>query len=202
MRPETEARIRRVQKFGKNGRQFCALAAFFMGIFSLGAWAKIFFGPRFAGTTIELGTWFRVDTEQLVTASSKIWSFVVVTVVLSLLAWTLLHLYRLFKQLEAGSIYTKQNVYHLRQIGWLSMALAATQLLVAPVSFALARMNVLDDTLVAWVAPGNGAPILIGQSFSGAITASLILLASWIMEVGREISDDAEAMRHEADLVI
>ena len=26
MRPETEARIRTVQKFGKNARQFCALA--------------------------------------------------------------------------------------------------------------------------------------------------------------------------------
>ena len=44
--------------------------------------------------------------------------------------------------------------------------------------------------------------MFVGQSFAGVITASLILLASWIMDVGREISDDADAMRREADLVI
>ena len=35
MRPETEARIRNVQKFGKNGRQFCVLAGFFLGVYLL-----------------------------------------------------------------------------------------------------------------------------------------------------------------------
>jgi hypothetical protein len=201
MRPETEARIRNVQKFAKNGWQFCALAGFFLGVYVLGAWVKIALGT--VGGRIDLGTFYRVNVDLLTTASGRIWAFVVVTVVAGLFAWTLLHLYRLFRQLEAGSIYTKQNVYHLRQVGWLSMALAVIQLLLPLLSFMLAELGVLADTLVPLVAPpGNGAPLSVGQSFAGVITASLILLASWIMDVGREISDDADAMRREADLVI
>lgn len=202
MRPETEARIRSVQKFGRNGWQFCALATAMIGIYLLGSWAKIVAGPRFAGTRIDFAGFYSVNADLLTTISSKIWAFLVVTVVGALFVWTLLHLYRLFKHLEAGSIYTQQNVSHLRQIGWLSMALALIQLLLPPLSFVLAQMNVIDDTLVAAVAPNNGAPMLLGQSFAGVITASLILLASWIMDVGRQISDDADAMRRDADLVI
>jgi hypothetical protein len=202
MRPETEARIRNVQKFARNGWQFCALAGVMLAIFALANGAKIVAGPRMAGTRIELGTFFSVNSDQLTAVSSKIWTFVVVTVVISLLAWTLLHLYRLFKRLEAGSIYTKQNVYHLRQIGWASMALAVMQFLLPLISFGLVELGFIDRALVIFTAPANGVPAFVGPPLSGVITASLILLASWIMDVGREVSDDAEAMRREADLVI
>jgi hypothetical protein len=111
----------------------------------------------------------------------------------------LFHLYRLFKQLEAGSIYTKQNVYHLRWVGWLSMAAAVIPLIIQPASLGLAELGFIDGNLVTSAAPGA---VLVGQSLGGVITASLILLASWIMDVGREVTDDAEAMRREADLVI
>jgi hypothetical protein len=200
MRPETEARIRNVRKFGKNARQFCALAAAMLGIYLFGACAKIFFG--LSGQRLDVGAFYSVDADLLKTVAGKAWAFGVVTVVIGLSAWTLLHLFRLFKHLEAGSIYTKQNVYHLRQVGWLAMALAVIQLLLPALSFALAEMNVIDATLVPRATTANGAPMWLGQSLSGVITASLILLASWIMDVGREISDDADAMRREADLVI
>ncbi|HUQ53895.1 MAG TPA: DUF2975 domain-containing protein [Gammaproteobacteria bacterium] len=200
MRPETEARIRNVKKFAKNGWQFCAFAGFMLGIYLLGAWVTIVF--RFAGTRLNVGTFYSVNADLLTAPSSRIWSFVVVTVVAGLSAWMLLHLYRLFKHLEAGSIYTQQNVHHLRQVGWLSMALAVIQLLLPLLAFVLAELNLVDATLVPRTETANGAPIWLGQSLSGVITASLILLASWIMDVGRQISDDADAMRREADLVI
>ena len=91
---------------------------------------------------------YRVNVDLLSTASGKIWAFVLVTVVAGLFAWTLLCLYRLFKQLEAGSIYTKQNVYYLRQVGWLSMALAIIQLFLPLLSFVLAELGVIAETLV------------------------------------------------------
>jgi DUF2975 family protein len=202
MRPETEARIRTVQKFGKNARQFCALAVTMLGIYLFVSWATIAAGPRLAGVRIRLGAFHSVNADQLVSVSSKIWAFVWVTVSLAVFFWTLFHLYRLFKQLEAGSIYTQQNVYHLRQVGWLSMALALFQLIMPPVSSWLATMGFIDVTLVTLPASGDRSAVFIGQSLGGVITASLILLASWIMDVGRQISDDAEAMRREADLVI
>jgi hypothetical protein len=201
VKPETEARIRNVQKFGKNGWQFCQLAGFFLGVYVLGAWVKI--ALTTAGGRIDVGSFYSVNVDVLASASAKFWAFVVVTVVAGLFGWTLLHLYRLFRHLEAGSIYTKQNVYHLRQVGWLSMALALIHLLFPLLSFVLAELNLIEGTLVPPAElPANGVSMFFGQSFSGVITASLILLASWIMDVGREISDDAEEMRREADLVI
>ncbi len=113
-----------------------------------------------------------------------------------------MHRYRLVKRLAEGSIYTKQNVYHLRQIGWASMALAVMQLLLPLISLGLAELGVIDRTLVMFTAPANGVPAFVGPPLSGVLTAALILLASWIMDVGRQVSDDAEAMRREADLVI
>jgi hypothetical protein len=199
MKPETAARVRNVQKFAKNGWQFCALAGFFLGVYVLGAWAKIFF--TFAGR-IDIGPVYRINADLLTTAADKAWMFLLVTVMVGLSAGILLHLYRLFRQLETGSIYTKQNVHHLRQIGWLSMALALIQLFLPLLAYALAELNLISDLLVPVASPANGAPMFVGQSFSGVITAALILLASWIMDVGREISDDADAMRREADLVI
>jgi hypothetical protein len=202
VRPETEARIRNVQKFGKNARQFCTLAAAMLGIFLLVSWAQIVVGPGFAGARIRLGAAYSVNADQLASVSSKIWAFGWVTVSLGVTFWMLFHLYRLFKQLEAGSIYTKQNVYHLRQVGWLSMALAVLHLIMPPVSLGLAQLGFLDSTLVTFAGSGDGPAVFMGQSLGGLITASLILLASWIMDVGREVTDDAEAMRREADLVI
>jgi hypothetical protein len=205
MRPETEARIRTVQKFGKNARQFCALAATILGLGLFLNWAKIVVGSGFAasgGARIQLGAFHSINVDQLASASSKIWAFVWITVALGVLLWILFHLYRLFKQLEAGSIYTKKNVYHLRQVGWLSMAAVVFQLIMPPVSLALAQIGFIDSALVTFPASGNGTTLFAGQSLGGLLTASLILLASWIMDVGRQVSDDAEAMRREADLVI
>ena len=201
MKPETEARIRSVQKFARNGWQACALAGALLGIFTVMAFAQIVSGPRLSGTGINVGP-VSVTADQLATVSSKVWTFVVLTVFMSLTAWMLLHLYRLFKQLEAGSIYTKQNVYHLRQVGLASMAVAVFQFLLPLIAFGLAELGWIDGSFVTSVGAGNGVPTLVGQSLSGLVTASLILLASWIMDVGRVVSEDADAMRREADLVI
>ncbi|HSC14589.1 MAG TPA: DUF2975 domain-containing protein [Gammaproteobacteria bacterium] len=205
MRPETEARIRTVQKFGKNARQFCALAATMLGIGLFANWAKIAVASGFegwGGAAIQLGAYHSVSADQLASVADKMWAFAWVTVAFGVLFWTLFHLYRLFKQLEAGSIYTKQNVYHLRQVGWLSMALAVFQMIMPAASLWLAQMGLIDSTLVTVAASGSGPTLFIGQSLGGLITASLILLASWIMDVGREVSDDAAAMHREAELVI
>jgi hypothetical protein len=202
MRPETEARIRSVQKFARNGWQFCALASAMLGIYAVASVAKIFAGPRMVNSRIDLGTFFSVNSDQLATVSSKVWTLVVVAVFVSLFAWTLLHLYRLFKRLEAGSIYTKQNVYHLRQVGLASMALAVIQFLLPLIAYGLAELGFIDRSFVTSVAPGNGVPAFVAPPLSGLITASLILLASWIMDVGTVVSEDADAMRREAELVI
>jgi Protein of unknown function (DUF2975) len=202
MRPETEARIRTVQKFGKNARQFCALAATLFGITLVASWAQIAAGPRLPDTNVRLGTNIIVNSDQLVSVSSKIWAFVVATVVLGIFLGILFRLYRLFKQLEAGAIYTKQNVRHLRNVGWLSMASAVIPTVLSLLSVWFAQLGFIDGTPVTFDPSADGTMILVGGSLAGVVNASLILLASWIMDVGTVVSEDADAMRREAELVI
>jgi hypothetical protein len=113
----------------------------------------------------------------------------------------LYHLYCLFDRLAEGSIYTKQTVWHLRRLGWLSIATAVFQPVLVAITFALAELGFLDRAPLTPV-DANGNVFIWGPSLGGLVTAALILLAAWIMDVGREVSEDAEAMRREADLVI
>ena len=137
------------------------------------------------------------------TGSIKACTLIVVTVFVALAGWTLYHLYCLFDRLADGAIYTKPTVWHLRQVGMLSLAMAVIQLILAPTTFALVELGFLDRALLAPVESATRTPLLFwSPSFGGFITAALILLASWILDVGREVSEDAEVMRREADLVI
>jgi len=98
--------------------------------------------------------------------------------------------------------------------------MAVLRLVFPPLTFVLMEVGFIDRTLVAIVdAGGNGgrAPLvggtfdlfvngggalLIGGAFDLFVMGTLVTLASWIMDVGRETSDEAAAMRHDADLVI
>jgi hypothetical protein len=202
MKPETEARIRTVQKFGKNARQFCALAATIVAIGLIASWAQIISGPRMPDTTIRLGANIIANTDQLLTVSSKIWAFVVATIVFGVLLGIVFRLYGLFRELESGSIYTRQNVAYLRQVGWLAMASAVIPTVLSLASLWLAQVGLIDASPLRFDASGDGTTILVGQSFAGIVNASLILLASWILDVGTVVSEDADAMRREAELVI
>jgi hypothetical protein len=82
------------------------------------------------------------------------------------------------------------------------MAYAVVPLVLSLVSLWLAQLGFIDGTSVTFDPSADGTTMLVGQSLAGVVNASLILLASWIMDVGRQVSDDAEAMRREADLVI
>ena len=43
---------------------------------------------------------------------------------------------------------------------------------------------------------------IAGPELPSFITAALLLLSSWIMDVGRQTKDEAEELRREADLVV
>ena len=205
MTPETEAQIRNVKRFGRNARQVCALIAVVVGLALPVSVASILASPRWAGTRIRLGPW-NVTGDHL-TPPLQAWSIFVATLTFSILLWGVFHLYRLFRNLEAGEIYTKENVRHIRQVGLLAMAMAAVQTLIPALTFALVEVGFIGRNLltIANPADGNGGVLAFGignGSLSGFVTAGLVLLVSWIMDVGRETSDEAAAMRREADLVI
>ena len=175
MTPETEAQIRNIRKFGGYAHSVSALAgAFLVMNFVISVWV-ILSAPSSISFKVALGA-YSVTPDHLSTIQLKTWAFAVVTTVFAILLAVVLHLKRLFSHLAAGSIYTRENVFHLRRVGILALAMAVLQLALPMISFALV------DTVF--------------------IMAALVLLASWIMDVGRQTTDDADAMRREADLVI
>ena len=202
MTPETEAQVRNIRKFGGYAHTVSAIAGAFLVIhFVLSAWI-IVSGPTPISFKVALGA-YSVTPDHLSTIQLKTWAFVVVTTVFAILLAVVLHLKRLFSHLAAGSIYTRENVLHLRRVGILALAIAVLQLVLPMISFALVDTGFIDRTLVTFAEPGSGGIFLLGpSSLSGFFMAALVLLASWIMDVGRQTADDADAMRREADLVI
>ena len=204
MRSETEAKIRNVRKFGRYARAIAAVSAALVLLFMVFIWGAILAGPWAPGGGPKIGIGAYIVTgDHLLGAPVKAWSLIVVTVMLGITAWILFQLHLLFSELAVGSIYAKPTVWHLRQVGLWSMAAAVIQLILPPLSFALAEIGYLDRALLTAVdSERRGNALSFGPVFGGFITASMILLASWIMDVGRETAEDAEAMRREADLVI
>ena len=133
----------------------------------------------------------------LTTLQYKVSAFLVVGVVTSVWLSAVYQLYRLFGNLAAGAIYTSENVRIVRYVGLLWL-LAAVLGIVIPAALLVAR-GFIDTTV----------PIdldLLFPSFSDLIgnfvSAGLILLASWIMDVGLYEKDHADELKRDADLVI
>jgi hypothetical protein len=205
MTPEVEAQVRNVRKFGRYGSWFCGLGAVLLAIAFIASAGNILAGPTRETFVVALGP-YRVTGDHMMTIPLKGWSLIVVAIVFGLLGGIVLHLQRLFSHLAAGRIYTRENVRHIRHVGILLLGMALVQLVLPATTFALIEMGVIDRSLVAATVDGGLGTrnvLLLGSvSLSGFITAALVLLVSWIMDVGRETRDEAEVMRSEADLVI
>jgi hypothetical protein len=201
MNPATELQIRNVRKFGRYARPFCALFAVTFALLALWALWNIATGPTGSGFKVGLGA-YDVTGDHMTTVQVKAWSAIVVTAVFGILLVGLVQLYRLFGNLALGAIYTKENVHHIRQVGLLALAMAVLQIILPMISYVLLQTGFIDPALVTSSGEEGGRLEFGPHSLGGFISAALVLLVSWIMDVGRQTADDAEAMRREADLVI
>ena len=104
-------------------------------------------------------------------------------------------LYRLFGNLANGAIYTPENVRRVRYVGLL-MLVAAVIDFVIPAALVVAH-RFIDPSVPI------DLDLLFPSLLSGEfISAGLILLASWIMDVGLYEKDHADELKRDADLVI
>jgi hypothetical protein len=103
-------------------------------------------------------------------------------------------LYRLFGNLAAGAIYTPENVRRLRNVGFLWLLLAALGILIPIASATLLSFG--------FTVPEGGPAFSWQETLSSFISAGLILLISWVLDVGLYEKDHADALQRDADLVI
>ena len=189
---EVQSEILKVRRFGRTARVVCS------AIFGLGL-----VGVIFTLLVATLGLFFpkihSATTALAMTPELKMWMTLLTGVVAAVMLASVYQLYRLFGNLAAGAIYTPENVRRVRQVGLLWLLLAALGIVIPFVAAVLIRSGFLDSTAASRGLLVFSSP---SETLSSFVSAGLILLASWIMDVGLYEKDHADALQRDADLVI
>ena len=185
---EVQSKIRKISRFGRTARVVCA-AIFGVGLVSavvaaLGGLFGIFFpGPGSAAG---------------LTPVQKMWALPFSAMFFGIWLAGMYQLYRLFGNLASGAIYTTENVRRVRNVGFLWLLLAVLGVLIPFALAVLIRIGLVEPSAVPTLEQWLSWPNTV-DSF---VTAGMILLVSWIMDVGLYEKDHADALRRDADLVI
>jgi hypothetical protein len=186
---EVQSKIRKVSTFSRNARVVCA-ALFGFGL--VGSVLVLLFGVlgAFFFPVPSGGTGF--------TPEQKAWALPIAGVAFGVWLAVVYQLYLLFGNLAAGAIYTSENVRRVRHIGLLWLLGAVLGVLIPFGWSALVALGFIE--------PSNPPKLEVwfswSQSLSSFVAAALILLVSWIMDVGLYEKDQADALQRDADLVI
>lgn len=125
-----------------------------------------------------------------VTALVRVFAFALVAVAVA-------YLYALFGDLGRGAIYTAPNVRRTGRVGAILIALGALEVLLPLLSALLLRTGIVPPEAVSYL------PLALSpQSLMFILAGSLIVCVSWIFEIGRRASEDAERLRGEAELTV
>jgi hypothetical protein len=135
------------------------------------------------------------STDALQSGHVKSWVILVLAIVAAL-ALSFVYLLRsIFSNLSRGEIFCDPNVRHIRRLGMLLIASGIFQWLLplaTGVFFASFGQDDIPSRSPAYTFGGIG-PFAYG---------ALMILLSWIMAVGLGVREDAEKLRHDAELVI
>lgn len=183
---EVRSRIRSISRFSRVAGVVCS------AIFGFGLVGGV--GVLLLGV---LGMFFPKLDHSTFTVQQKIWALPMTAVVAGIALAGAYQLYRLFGNLAAGAIYTPENVRRVRHLGLLWLLLAVLGVLI-PLAWSALYAYVFIDPTPATPLDRLSFP----ETLSSFASAGLILLVSWIMDVGLYEKDHADALQRDADLVI
>jgi hypothetical protein len=191
---QVQSKVRQIRAFGRDARSVCTLLFW---VSAAGGAALLIVVVRSSGWGMDNGRIVDILSSPLTPLSTKVSTLLAMIAGIAVWLVALRQLRHLFGSLAAGAIYTLENVRRVRNVGLLWL-LSAVLSFAAPATLVIA--NSLADASV---------PIdfdLVFPSFSEALSsfaaAGLVLLVSWIMDVGLYEKEHADALRHEAELVI
>lgn len=188
--------IRRVTLFSQIARAACTVLLVCMSAVFIALCLGIAFG-RGGDGKLNLGL-YAINAGQVTTPAVRIWSMLFIAILFAPFFKGALHLRALFANFVSSEIYTQENVRHLRQLGLLALAIPVLAGVLMAVSWVLVQQGVIDKSLVTHDRPS----INLLSALSYFVTPLLLVLASWIMEVGRKTRSEADDMRREAELTI
>jgi hypothetical protein len=185
---EIQSKIRKVSTFGRWARVVCS-AAFGFGL--VGACAMLLmgvFGVFFPGPLSDSG----------LTPHQKLWALPISGGLIGIWLAIVYQFYRLFGNLAAGAIYTAENIGRLRRVGSLWLLSGVLGFLVPVIWASLVALGLVEPS----DPPKQQIWFSWSDSVASFISGGLILLISWVMDVGLYEKDHADALRRDADLVI
>jgi hypothetical protein len=191
---QVQSKVRQIRAFGRDARSVCTLLFW---VSAAGGAALLIVVVRSSGWGMDNGRIVDILSSPLTPLSTKVSTLLAMIAGIAVWLVALRQLRHLFGSLAAGAIYTLENVRRVRNVGLLWL-LSAVLSFAAPATLVIA--NSLADASV---------PIdfdLVFPSFSEALSsfaaAGLVLLVSWIMDVGLYEKEHADALRREAEFVI
>ena len=185
---EVQSKIRKVSTFSRYARVVCATL---FGFGLVGSVVVLIFGILGA-------IFFPAPGGGELTRAQKMLMLPLFCATAGVFLAMVYQLYRLFGSLAARTIYTSENVRRVRHVGLLYLLLAVIGLLIPIAWSAFVALGFIEPTSPPKFEVGSWLP----QSLSSFVAAAVILLISWIMDVGLYEKDHADELQRDADLVI
>ncbi len=197
MNATNELRVRKIRKFGGLARAACtACIAFTVLLAAPWGFYSIFVqrpGVRFA---LDIGP-VSFSGDRIESLSLQIWIVVIVVLNLALFLRMLWHVRAVFDHLARGEIYTAGPVRRLRALGRLLLAGAGLQIIIPALTLLLAGVHVVEIP-----ATMHYTARLSTSLFTGFAAAGVVMLLSWVLDVGLGLREEADELRRDAELVV
>jgi hypothetical protein len=119
----------------------------------------------------------------------------------ALYAGFLFVLRRLFDALATGEIFSSRNVGHVRNIAYIFGSMGMFKVLVLLAYGILTANGVVEESVPK---PGFDEPedVVLADVFKHMLLAGILLLASWMMQVGLGVRLEADELKRDAELVV
>lgn len=97
------------------------------------------------------------------------------------------HLHKLFALYALGDIFTAANVRQIRQVGFTFLLFAGLW-----VYFTIARIVSATAFDISGAADWLQDAAFVGEPFRNLVTGTIVMIASWIMDIGRELREEQD----------
>ena len=134
------------------------------------------------------------------TSGARFW--ITVSVLSAVLTGGFIYLLRrLFDNLAGGEIFSVRNVGHFRNIAYLFCAKGFFGILVL-FTYSMLIINGAIEETVPRLGRREPEDVVLFGVFSAFIMAGILWLASWVMQVGLGVRNEADELKREAELVV
>ena len=196
MNEVTSAQVQRVRGYSRFARRLCSVLLVLLAISVAVVIYAVLHSPGSANVKFLVGN-YTVAANHVDSLALKAWLLLVMLIGLSIAAALLALLRSLFANLAQGEIFSGPNALLIRRLAQVILVIGVLQIIVPICNDVLSANGVFAPGRVS-VDSGIRLPGL----FTPFAVAGLVFLVSWIMRVGLGVSNEADDLRREAELVV